>query len=61
MELLPPDEALPAPDIITENTPPAVPENPEMKTNENLSIENAINNTIKEKDFKYPKEHYSRL
>ena len=31
-ELLPPDEALPAPDTITENTPPAVPENLEIKT-----------------------------
>ena len=54
-ELLPPDEALPAPDIIKENTTPAVPENPEIKTNENSSIENAINNTIKEKDLSIPK------
>ena len=52
-----PDEItlIPAPDIITENTPPAVPENPEIKTNENLSIETAINNTIKEKDLSIPK------
>ena len=46
---------IPAPNPVTNNNPPAVPENPEIKTNENLSIENAINNTIKKKDLSIPK------
>ena len=52
-----PDEItlIPAPNPVTSNNSPAVPENPEIKTNENLSIENAINNTIKEKDLSIPK------
>jgi len=59
-EILPLNEALPVPDTIKDNTSPDISENPATDEhpviqNENLSIINVTNKTIKEKDLSIPK------